>query len=98
MFTCSGFLVLGLHSKAIYTLLPLPAQLILNCLWSYFINDVTAFWHKMKGNLTVFPVVSHENLVVMDLIMAAEGSSLWSWVVQESGSQKDQARVSHASL
>jgi hypothetical protein len=98
VFTCSGFLVLGLHSKAIYTLLPLPAQLILNCLWSYFINDVTAFWHKMKGNLTVFPVVSHENLVVIDLIMAAEGPTLGSWLVLESGSQKYLGRVSHAIL
>lgn len=51
----------------------------------------------MKGNPTVFPVVSHEHLVI-DLIMAAEGPTLGSWLVLESGSQKYLGRVSHAIL
>jgi hypothetical protein len=48
----------------------LPAQpTVMNCLWSYFIIDLTTFWPRMKGNPTLLPVLSRENLVI-DLIMA----------------------------
>jgi len=43
-------------------------------------------------------VVSHEHIVLIDLIMAAEGPTLGNWIILESEFHLILARLSHATL